>query len=186
MTLCSENACVVASHIGLAEQFPDGMDVASGPTPKTEIDPSLSSVGSWRSAQNSVHVKLSFSAMSKRHLALILSAAWSCVSLAAPTPAPVRAEIDVLLARLQRSGCQFSRNGTWHDGPKAKEHLLNKLKYIERKGTVQSTEQFIELAGSASSSSGKAYEVKCGGAAPVQSQKWLTDELAKLRSSSVN
>lgn len=118
---------------------------------------------------------------SKRHLAAILFAAWSCISLAAPTPAPVRAEVDALLARLETSGCQFSRNGTWHDGAKAKEHLLNKLKYIERKGTVQSTEEFIKLAASASSSSGKAYEVKCGSAAPVQSQQWLTAELARLR-----
>jgi hypothetical protein len=122
----------------------------------------------------------------KRQLASIIFAAWCCVSLAAPTPAPVRAEIDALLARLQTSGCQFSRNGTWHDAAKAKEHLLHKLKYIERKGTVQSTEQFIELAASVSSSSGKAYEVKCGSAAPVQSQQWLTGELAKLRSSSAN
>jgi hypothetical protein len=122
----------------------------------------------------------------KRQLASIFFAAWCCVSLAGPTPAPVRAEIDALLARLQTSGCQFNRNGTWYDGAKAKEHLLHKLKHIERKGTVQSTEQFIELAASASSSSGKAYEVKCGTAVPVQSQQWLTAELVKLRSSSAN
>lgn len=122
----------------------------------------------------------------RRHIAAIVLAAWSCVSLAAPTPAPVRSEIDALLDRLQSSGCQFNRNGTWHDGAKAKEHLLNKLKYMERKGTVQSTEQFIELAASASSSSGKPYQVKCGAAEPVQSRQWLNDELAKLRSSSTN
>ena len=122
----------------------------------------------------------------RRHLAAILFAAWSCVSLAAPTPAPVRAEIDALLARLQTSGCQFNRNGAWHNGAKAKEHLLNKLKYIERKGTVQSTEQFIELAASVSNSSGKPYEVKCGSAAPVPSQQWLTAELVKVRSSTAD
>lgn len=122
----------------------------------------------------------------KRQLASIFFAAWCSVSLAGPTPAPVRAEIDALLARLQTSGCQFHRNGTWYDGAKAKEHLLHKLKHMERKGTVQSTEQFIELAASVSSSSGKAYEVKCGSAAPVPSQQWLTGELASLRSSSPN
>ena len=119
----------------------------------------------------------------KARLVSTLFAGWWCVSVAAPTPAPVRAEIDALLARLQTSGCQFSRNGTWHGGTKAKEHLLRKLKYIEDKRTVQSTEQFIELAGSSSSSSGKPYEVKCGSAAPVKSQQWLTDELLALRSS---
>jgi Family of unknown function (DUF5329) len=104
--------------------------------------------------------------------------------VAAPTPVPVRAEIDALLARLEISGCQFSRNGTWHSGSKTKEHLLRKLKYIEDRGTVQSTEQFIELAASSSSSSGKPYEVQCGSAAPIKSQQWLTNELAALRSSS--
>jgi hypothetical protein len=122
----------------------------------------------------------------KRQLVSIVFAAWCCVSLAAPTPAPVRAEIDALLARLQTSGCQFGRNGSWYDGAKAREHLLSKLKHIERKGTVQSTEQFIELAASASSSSGKPYEVKCGNAAAVPSRQWLTNELAEVRSSSGN
>ena len=117
--------------------------------------------------------------------AFLISAlcACCCLSVAAPTPAPVRLEIEALLERLQTSGCHFSRNGTWHDGVKAKEHLLRKLKYMEDKGTVQSTEQFIELAASSSSRSRKPYEVKCGGGAPVKSQQWLTNELATVRSS---
>jgi len=140
---------------------------------------------SARRAQNGAHTRLNFYAMtSRRQVAALLFAAWSGVALATPTPAPIRAEIDALLARLQSSGCQFLRNGTWYDGAKAKEHLLKKLKHIERKVTLQSTEQFIELAAATSSSSGKPYEVKCGTAAPVHSQQWLTGELAKLRSSS--
>jgi hypothetical protein len=40
----------------------------------------------------------------------------SVAGLAAPTVAPVRAEIDALLARLEASGCRFGRNEEWHAG----------------------------------------------------------------------
>ena len=117
-----------------------------------------------------------------KHLPVSIAAAfWYCLAAAGPTSAPVRAEIDALLARFQASGCQFSRNGSWHDGAEARTHLLRKLDYIEGKTTVQSTEQFIELAASRSSSSGKPYLVKCGAQAPVSSQAWLTQQLATIR-----
>ena len=110
---------------------------------------------------------------------------WFGLSAAATTSVPVRAEIDALLSRLQASGCQFNRNGTWYSAPEAKGHLLRKLEYIEGRGTITSTEQFIELAASRSSSSGKAYQVRCGGESPVQSKQWLTDQLKVLRSSAI-
>lgn len=100
---------------------------------------------------------------------------------AAPTSEPVRAEIDSLLSKLQSSGCEFNRNGSWYSGAEAKDHLLRKLEFIERKSTVQSTEQFIELAAAKSSSSGKPYQVKCGAEAAVDSQLWLSKQLAVLR-----
>ena len=111
-------------------------------------------------------------------LALILC---SAVSSAGSVAAPVRAEIDALLGKLQASGCQFNRNGTWHSGAEAKEHLLRKFDYLERRGAVDSTEKFIELAASRSSTSGKAYFVKCGGEAPVESRRWLLKQLAVIR-----
>ena len=119
--------------------------------------------------------------MKIHRVASIAGACWCCLALAGPTPAPVRAEIDALLARFQASGCQFSRNGSWYGGSEAKGHLLRKLDYIEGKTTVGSTEQFIELAASRSSSSGQAYQVKCGNQAPVPSQAWLTQQLGTLR-----
>ena len=64
------------------------------------------------------------------------------------------------------------------------QHLLGKLKYMENKIAVQSTEQFIELAASSSRSSGKPYELKCGSAAAMKAQQWLANELAALPSSS--
>ena len=57
---------------------------------------------------------------------------------------------------------------------------------MERRGTVQSTEQFIDIAASTSNSSGKPYEVKCGSAASVHSREWLTNELAKIRAAAVD
>ena len=103
------------------------------------------------------------------------------LAFAVPTSETVRAEIDSLLSKLQSSGCEFNRNGSWYSGAEAKDHLLRKLEFIERKSTVQSTEQFIELAAAKSSSSGKPYQVKCGAEAAVDSQLWLSKQLAVLR-----
>jgi hypothetical protein len=116
-------------------------------------------------------------------LVVVLSGVWGA-AFAGPTPAPVRAEIDAMLNRLETSGCQFLRNGSWHDGARAKAHLLDKLAYIEKRGTVQSAEQFIELAASRSSLSGRPYQVRCGGQAPVESRRWLGEQLTALRGAS--
>ena len=105
------------------------------------------------------------------------------VAVASPTSPPVRAEIEALLARFESSGCQFHRNGSWHSPSEARSHLLRKLEYIEDRGTVQSTEQFIEIAAAKSSWSGKPYGVKCGAEAAVDSQQWLNRQLTVLRAS---
>ncbi|MDR0441005.1 MAG: DUF5329 domain-containing protein [Candidatus Accumulibacter sp.] len=102
-------------------------------------------------------------------------------AIAAPTPASVRSEIDALLSSLQSSGCQFNRNGSWFSGSEARDHLLRKLEYIERRDGVQSTEQFVELAASRSSLSDRDYQVRCDGQAPEASQIWLIRRLAIIR-----
>ena len=114
---------------------------------------------------------------------LVVAVAYlSCgLALADPPAAPVRTEIDLLLGRLQASGCEFNRNGTWYSGADARDHLLLKLEYLENKTTVQSTERFIELAATRSSISGKPYLVRCGSAAPVESRLWLTGQLGIIR-----
>ena len=117
-----------------------------------------------------------------KHLISLITLALFCgLASAAPTAAPVRAEINSLLTTLQTSGCQFSRNGSWYSGAEAKDHLLRKLDYFEGRTTVQNTEEFIDLAATKSSSSGKAYQVKCGAAQPVESKQWLTAQLSVLR-----
>lgn len=116
-----------------------------------------------------------------RGLLAMLALVVCCGAFAEPTPAPVRAEIEAVLNRLETSACRFQRNGTWHDGVRAKAHLLRKLDYIEKRGTVQSAEQFIELGASRSSLSGRPYQVRCGNGAPVESRQWLGEQLTAIR-----
>jgi hypothetical protein len=114
-------------------------------------------------------------------LAALCLAATQSMALAAPAPAAARAEIDALLAKLSASSCQFNRNGSWYGPAEARKHLLRKLKYLEDRDAVKTTEQFIELAASGSSMSGNPYLVKCGAAAPVEAKVWLTNALNLIR-----
>lgn len=111
-----------------------------------------------------------------------------CIALAIATPslagtlAPVAAdEINHLLTHLQSSGCQFNRNGDWHDATEATEHLQKKLNYAVDKGAITSAEEFIDQVASQSSLSGKHYQVHCNQAAPQPSGQWLHAELARYR-----
>ena len=113
----------------------------------------------------------------------LFACALAATAGAAPMPAPARAEVDALLSRLQSSGCEFNRNGSWYAGAEAKAHLLKKLDYLEGKDMVQTAEQFIARGASGSSMSGKPYLVRCAGKAPVESAQWLTTELQAVRAS---
>jgi len=118
-----------------------------------------------------------------RLLATVLTcAAIATTAAAAPLSPSARTEIDALMSKLEASGCEFNRNGTWHSGTEAKAHLLRKLKYLEDKGMVQSTEQFIELAASGSSVTGQPYLVRCGNGTPIQSATWLLSQMRAMRS----
>jgi hypothetical protein len=119
----------------------------------------------------------------QRLLLLLLTVLFTATGNAAALSPAARAEIDALLSRLEASSCTFNRGGTWYPATEAKTHLLRKLKYLEDRGMVRSAEQFIELAGSSSSTTGKPYLVKCGSGAAVESGKWLQSELQTLRSS---
>jgi hypothetical protein len=118
-----------------------------------------------------------------RAVVALLSALLGIGAAAAPMPPAARAEIDDLLARLEKSACRFNRGGTWYSGAEAKAHLLRKLKYMEDRGMIQTTEQFIERAASSSSITGEPYLVKCADALPVKSGLWLAAELQAIRSS---
>ena len=118
--------------------------------------------------------------------AFYLSLLLLCVSFSAWAAEPseaTRREVAHLFAHLAKAGCQFQRNGTWHDARQASEHLQQKYDYLLKKGLAPTAEAFIERAGSQSSMSGKPYEVRCGTAAPVRSADWLKAELARYRQS---
>lgn len=114
-------------------------------------------------------------------VALCLALAWAASCFAAQLPPTAADEIDHLLSHLQSSGCQFNRNGDWHDAADAAEHLQKKLNYALDKGAITSAEDFIDQAATQSSMSGKAYQVRCAQAAPQPSGQWLREELERYR-----
>ncbi len=99
----------------------------------------------------------------------------------AQPPTSVQIEVNFLLGFVEGSGCEFYRNGTWHDSKAAQAHLRDKYNYLAASNLVNSTELFIERAATESSLSGQAYEVRCKGGATMTSNKWLHDELARFR-----
>ncbi|RKS28050.1 hypothetical protein BJ917_0914 [Pseudomonas sp. WPR_5_2] len=89
-------------------------------------------------------------------------------------------EIKGLLDFVEHSKCQFVRNGSEYPGPRARAHLEKKLNYLEGKNMVNSAEDFIDLAATKSSMSGRAYEVRCSeGVEPASI--WLKRELQRQR-----
>ena len=90
-------------------------------------------------------------------------------------------EMTVLLQRLESSGCQFQRNGTWYSAQDARAHLQKKLDYIKPKLASSTTEEVIDLIAAKSSVSGVSYQVKCHGSQSLESAKWLLAQLQALR-----
>ncbi len=113
-------------------------------------------------------------------LAASLALLAATASFAAPPPQAQR-EIDQLISALGGSGCQFQRNGRWYAATDAQAHLRKKYEWLRKRDMVASAEQFIERAGSQSSISGQAYQVRCGNAAAVSSARWLNTRLAEIR-----
>jgi hypothetical protein len=89
-------------------------------------------------------------------------------------------EIKGLLDFVEHSECQFVRNGDEFPGPRARAHLEKKLNYLEGKNMVNSAEDFIDLAATRSSMSGRAYEVRCPEGAE-SARTWLMRELQRQR-----
>ncbi len=118
----------------------------------------------------------------RRAFVFLLTVLLASAGIAAALAPAARAEVDALLSRLEASGCEFNRNGSWHTAAEARPHLLRKLAYLEDRGAVQTAEQFIDLAASSSSMTGEPYLVRCGNGAPVQSRVWLSAQLAAMRS----
>ena len=90
-------------------------------------------------------------------------------------------EIQHLFDHLQKSPCEFNRNGKWYTAEEAAAHIQQKYQYLLKKGLIDSTEQFIDRAASESSLSGKPYMVRCGASEPIKSSDWFHNELRRFR-----
>jgi hypothetical protein len=110
---------------------------------------------------------------------LLVICDWTALA-AEPVPATKR-EVEQLLTRLAASGCQFQRNGTWHSATDARAHLEKKYQYLLDKHLVSTSEDFISLAATKSSTSGKPYGVKCGAQEQQPSAAWMAAQLREMR-----
>jgi hypothetical protein len=114
-------------------------------------------------------------------LGLLLLACWPAAHAAAPPIA--QAEINYLLGFIDRSGCKFYRNGSWYNSHEAQAHLRDKYDYLTARNLIHTAEDFIELAGTKSSMSGKAYAIQCQAGPTVTTNQWLHEALTGYRSS---
>jgi hypothetical protein len=97
----------------------------------------------------------------------------------ADVPAEQRGEVEHLLKFLRGSDCRMTRNGKAHNGEEAARYVQRK--YDHFRNEISSTEDFIELAASQSTISGKSYQVQCPGEPNRPSRDWLLQELGAFR-----
>jgi hypothetical protein len=117
----------------------------------------------------------------RRLIGLVLLLSDAAPADAAELSPSAQKEIDALLNRLGTSNCQFYRNGSWHSGVEARDHLQMKLEYLVEKGLITDSEEFIEKAGTESSLSGQPYKVRCPNQEDQPSAVWLRSELRTIR-----
>jgi hypothetical protein len=112
---------------------------------------------------------------------MLLGALLFSTQAMAATPEATRTEAAHLMTAVEKSGCKFSRNGSWYSGAEARKHLQKKFDYLDKKDMLTTTESFIDKGASTSSMSGKPYEMQCPGVKQVTSAEWLTAELKRYR-----
>lgn len=115
-----------------------------------------------------------------RRLACVLLYAVLAVELPAAA-APMQQEVEDLLQAIERSGCEFYRNGSWHSGAETRQHLARKYEEVRRTQTLTSAEDFIDGVATRSSASGLPYRVRCPGTAELPSGQWLREVLERQR-----
>ena len=99
----------------------------------------------------------------------------------ATAPPVAEVEINYLLGLIERSGCEFFRNGTWYNAQRAQAHLRAKYEALAASNQIRTTEDFIEKAASNSSISGQPYLISCGGSAAMPTSHWFGAALAQYR-----
>lgn len=106
-----------------------------------------------------------------------------CVGLAQAGSA-ADAEIDALIARVgQADGMVFIRNGSEHTAAEAAAHLQRKRAAAH--GAFASAEQFIDLVGTRSSITQRAYRVRMRDGTEVDGAMWLRGLLREIRAERV-
>lgn len=94
-------------------------------------------------------------------------------------------EIEKLIEFVRTSDCTFYRNGRWYEAVKAAEHINQKYQYVQKRGLINTAEDFIKYAATKSSFSGKPYIVQCADGEAMQCATWLTTALEQLRESKI-
>jgi hypothetical protein len=121
----------------------------------------------------------------KRRSMVVVLPMLACIGLSASAAEPsvaVRTEVKLLLDAIEASGCRFNRNGTWYTAHEARLHLRDKYDRLAARDAVHATEQFIDLAATQSSLSGRPYLIQCGDGPTLASNPWLREKLAQVRS----
>ena len=63
-----------------------------------------------------------------------------------------------MLASIERSGCEFYRNGSWYNSKRAQAHLREKYNYLAGRNLINIAEDFIEKGATESSVTGTPYK----------------------------
>jgi len=95
------------------------------------------------------------------------------------SPNQTQLETQHLLTFIKSTQCQYERNGTFHNGTEALQHIQKKYEYYM--DDIHSSEDFIKYSATKSQMSGNKYHIHCPGQAIQDSSVWLTDELKKYR-----
>lgn len=111
---------------------------------------------------------------------LLVFSVLACQFAQAELDASAQAEITQLLDFVGHSPCGFLRNGKQYPAGEARAHLQRKVDYLLSKNMLNKAEDFIELAASKSSLSGRPYEVSCTDGKRT-SKSWLQAELERIR-----
>lgn len=116
--------------------------------------------------------------------ALLLLLCLAALPLALPaqeadTAGDVEAESRYLIARVAESDRVFWRNGNRHTGPQAAEHIQRKYEHFRDR--ITTGEQFIELAASRSTLTGKPYEILLADGRRQPLAQWLLKHLEDYR-----
>jgi hypothetical protein len=121
---------------------------------------------------------------------LVAGSAMACIVLvgAPATAAPstsAREDIQYLLDAIERSGCEFYRNGSWYAAAEARSHLASKYREVDKRQPVRSAQDFIDWVGTRSSMSGEPYRVRCPGSGAMTSAEWFQRALERRPPSAV-